>query len=465
MKALVIGGVASGSGKTSVTLGLVAALRRRGLVVQTYKVGPDFLDPTYLKLVSGRDCFNLDLWMTGEQYVRDIFFSAAADKTGGREADVCIIEGVMGLYDGIFSGEDFGSTACIARILGIPVFLLASCRSMARSFAALVSGFINFTGAPEFAAIGANMAGSHRHGEVITEALTSIAGLPPYAGTLIRGALPTLPSRHLGLVSADQEVLSAEVISCLAEGIEEAFDIDLLLKNAKEFELPAKCDIWQDAVSGTGYRIGVALDEAFHFYYPDNLRALAAHGCEILPFSPLKDAVLPPELDAVYIGGGYPECMAERLSANTTMLESIREFAASGKMLYAECGGLMYMSEAIITAEKTEYEMCGVFPAKVMMLERFKTLGYVEADILEDNILGRVGTNVRGHEYHYSELVGGIPEGWECSYSLSFGRDMKAEPRKEGFAKNGVLVSYLHANFAANRIVLKSLLDSIGRRK
>ncbi len=465
MKALVIGGVASGSGKTSVTLGLTAALRRRGLAVQTYKVGPDFLDPTYLRLISGRECYNLDLWMTGEEYVKKIFLSAAADVTEGRKADVCIIEGVMGLYDGIFSGEDFGSTASIARILEVPVFLLASCRSMARSFAALVSGFVHFPGAPEFAAVGANMAGSCRHGTVVASALESIEELPPYAGALVRDALPTLPSRHLGLVSADKKLLPDEVISALADGIEEAFDIDLLLRNAKEIDLHKVSVNWQSGAGSYKYRIGVALDEAFHFYYPDNLKSLAAAGCEILPFSPLEDTALPPGIDAVYIGGGYPECLAEKLSANTAMLQSIREFAASGKVLYAECGGLMYMSEAIITAEKSEYAMCGVFPVKVAMLERFKTLGYVEAELVADNILGQTGTKVRGHEYHYSEIAGAVPEGWECSYSLRFGRDIKVEPRKEGFAKDGVLVSYLHANFAANRLVLKSLLDSIGRRK
>ena len=182
MKALVIGATSSGSGKTSVTLGLVAALRRRGMAVQTFKVGPDFLDPTYLQLVSGRKCYNLDLWMTGEDYVRKLFGKAAEEEYDGRKADVCIIEGVMGLYDGIFTGSDFGSTASVARTLDIPVFLLASCRAMARSFAALIHGFSTFPGAPEFAAVGANMAGSVRHGKIIGNTLGSVPGLPIFAG-------------------------------------------------------------------------------------------------------------------------------------------------------------------------------------------------------------------------------------------------------------------------------------------
>ena len=211
MRALAIGGTSSGSGKTSVALGLVAALRKRGLSVQTFKVGPDFLDPTYLSLVSGRKCYNLDLWMTGEEYVRELFFKAAVKHTDGRQADVCIIEGVMGLYDGIFTDSDFGSTASVARTLDIPVFLLSSCKAMARSFAAIVSGFCGFHGAPEFAAVGANLAGSVRHGSIIESAVNSTPHLPPFAGTLVRGAIPELPSRHLGLVSADTGTFVFEV--------------------------------------------------------------------------------------------------------------------------------------------------------------------------------------------------------------------------------------------------------------
>ena len=464
MKALVIGATSSGSGKTSVTLGLVAALRRRGLAVQTFKVGPDFLDPTYLQLVSGRKCYNLDLWMTGEDYVRELFFKAASEEYEGRRADVCIVEGVMGLYDGIFTGSDFGSTASVAKALGIPVFLLASCRAMARSFAALISGFCNFPEAPEFAAVGANMAGSVRHGEIVGDALKSVAGMPSFAGALVRGGVPELPRRHLGLVSADSDLLSAEIISELATGVEEAFELDLLLQQAAEIEGGAAGSYF---ASGMKYEhtVGIALDEAFHFYYPDNLLALEEAGCRLVAFSPLRDSELPAGLDALYFGGGYPECKAGELSSNCSMRESIRNFAATGRVVYAECGGLMYMSEMIRSLEGDEYEMCGLLPVKVGMLERFKTLGYVEAEIRGGNILGTEGLCVRGHEYHYSEILGDISAEWERSYLLRFGRDLNGEPREEGFSKDGILLSYLHANFAANNAVLKGLLDSIGQRK
>ncbi len=463
MKAFVIGGTSSGSGKTSVTLGLVAALRKRGLIVQTFKVGPDFLDPTYLRIVSDRACYNLDLWMTGDGYVKELFFNVAAEETDGSPADICIVEGVMGLYDGIRADSEFGSTASIARILDLPVFLLSSCKAMARSFAATVSGFCNFEGAPEVCAVGANMAGSVRHGEIVGAAVESIASLPPFAGALVRDAIPELPSRHLGLVSADTELLSPELIEQLAIGIEEAFDIDLLLETAKDIELPIRSELSCDD-SSLPVSIGIAMDEAFHFYYPDNLKALLEAGCRLVEFSPLADSEIPENVDGLYFGGGYPECKAAELAANTSMLQSIREFAGSGRVVYAECGGLMYMSEGIRTLEGDEYDMCGIFPVRVGMLSKFKTLGYVEAEILEDNIFGEKGRLLRGHEYHYSEIIGDVPDSWKQTFGLRFGRDMYGEIRGEGFSKDGVLVSYLHANFAANKVALKGLIDSIGRR-
>ncbi len=464
MKALVIGAAASGSGKTSVTLGLTAALKRRGLAVQTFKVGPDFLDPTYLQLVSGRECYNLDQWMTGSEYIQELFVRAAAMEVDGRAADVCLIEGVMGLYDGIAVEDDLGSTAAVARSLGVPVFLLASCKAMARSFAALISGFTNFPGAPEFLGVGANMAGSVRHGQIIGEALNSLGTLPPYIGALVKGAVPELPSRHLGLVSADVKLLSTEIITMLADGVEEAFDIELLLARAREFSLSG-VNAWSGLKREYNYRIGIAKDEAFHFYYPDNLQALRMAGCELVEFSPLTDNRLPDGLDAVYIGGGYPECEAERLAGNDGMRESIREFAGSGKVLYAECGGLMYLSTALQTLSGDEYAMCGVLPFKVRMLERFKTLGYIEAEVVERNIFGRPGVTLRGHEYHYSEVVGELPEDWRCTYAFTYGREGRAGVRAEGYARDGVLVSYLHAHLAANKVALEGLLESIGQRK
>ncbi len=465
MRALAIGGTSSGSGKTSVALGLVAALRRRGLSVQTFKVGPDFLDPTYLSIVSGRKCYNLDLWMTGEEYVRELFFNAAEKCSDSKQADVCIVEGVMGLYDGIFTDSDFGSTASVAKTLNIPVFLLSSCKAMARSFAAIISGFCSFEGAPEFAAVGANFAGSVRHGNIIKKVVTSVPNLPPFAGTLVRGAIPELPSRHLGLVSADTELLSSALISELADSVEETFDIDLLLDRAKEISLHSHKENLDRSHKKYEYNIGIAMDEAFHFYYPDNLDALEEAGCRLVEFSPLVDRELPEGLDGVYIGGGYPECKAEELASNISMLQSIRNFAESGKVIYAECGGLMYMSQGICAHNGEMFDMCGVFPVRVKMLERFKTLGYVEAEILSDSILGCAGVKIRGHEYHYSEIVGELPAEWKLSYGLRFGRDIDGELREEGFSKGRVLVSYLHANFASNSMVLESFLDSIGQIK
>ena len=311
MKALVIGGIQSGSGKTTVALGLAGALRQRGLSVQAFKVGPDFLDPTYLEIATGRPVYNLDIWMTSEEYVRELFIQAALGCKQYPAADVCIIEGVMGLYDGVFVGSDYGSTASLAKLLGLPVLLLSSCKAMARSFAALVSGFCNFSEAPEFLAVGANMAGSERHIEIIRSAVDSVEGLPPFAGALPKGSVPELTSRHLGLISADKELLSPDILTDFADAVQNKFAIDMLLAKAVEVNLQEHgCKATLEESKQEMLRIGIARDDAFHFYYSDNLAALTAAGCELVDFSPLTDLELPKDLDALYLGGGYPECKA-----------------------------------------------------------------------------------------------------------------------------------------------------------
>lgn len=465
MKALVIAGTQSGSGKTSFTIGLSAALKKRGLHVQTFKVGPDFLDPTYLALTTQRPCYNLDTWMGGEDYIKRLFIEAANGRGDLPPADVCIVEGVMGLYDGIKADSSLGSTAQIAGLLDLPVLLLSPAKSMARSFAATINGFVNFPDAPEFLGIVANLTGSTRHGEILSEATASVSGLPDFLGAIPRGAFPEIPSRHLGLISATEEELSSEIIDQLADAAQEYIDIDLLLENAKEISPETECNNFQ--ITEQSLKLGVAMDEAFHFYYPDNLEALQSSGVELVEFSPLHDTQIP-EVDALYIGGGYPECHADKLAANQKMKEAIRAFAESGRLLYAECGGLMYLADSIISLEGKEHKMCGVFPVKLQMLNKFKTLGYVESEINVDTILGKAGDKLKGHEYHYSEIVTGIPTDWNCVYNLRFARASKAsEVRKEGFTnkQGNVLLTYLHTHFAANEKALASFIANIKAHK
>jgi cobyrinic acid a,c-diamide synthase len=440
---IVIAGTNSGVGKTSVTLALVSALTMRGLRVQTFKVGPDYLDPTYLTAASGSPCYNLDGWMTGKDYVVKLFSERA------KGADIAVIEGVMGLFDGSDPVSRDGSTAEIAAWLGAPVILVVNAHGLARSVAALVNGYASFDPEVKIAGIIANHSGSPRHGSWLAESLRGF-GLPGIVASVPRGAFPELPSRHLGLVSADSRILGAPVLSGLGDALESNGSVEEILgiaRNAAEI---------QDAATGREtphsdnlVRLGIAHDEAFHFYYPDNLEALTAAGCELLEFSPLGDNRLPERLDGLYIGGGYPEEHAEQLSRNEPMLEDIRRFAEAGKVVYAECGGLMYLSQGIESLERKRFEMAGLIPWWTRMLPRRKSLGYAEVTLTKDSLFGKVGTQLRGHEFHYSELVGDLSQcaDWRTAYLVNHRRS--ETPLVEGFQRGRILASYVHTHFAS----------------
>ena len=437
---LVIAGTQSGVGKTSVTLGLVAAFKRRGLRVQTFKVGPDYLDPTYLALASGRPCYNLDGWMTSRDYIGGLFTRASAD------ADLAIIEGVMGLFDGADPTGLAGSTAEIAHWLDAPVLLVANAHGAARSFAAAVHGFATFAPEIRVAGVIANRCGSERHVEGLDLSLSG-ASLPPLVGAVKRGALPELPSRHLGLVSADAEAFSIAVLDQLADGVEAGLSLDRILQIARASSPLSPKFVNSAPLTGGKTRLGIARDEAFHFYYPDNLEALEKAGCELVPFSPLHDSALPGNLDGIHIGGGYPEEHAQALSANHAMLESIRRFAQSQRVIYAECGGLMYLSEGIEALDGVRHPMLGLLPAWTRMCPRRKSLGYVEVTLKRESLWGNAGDMLRGHEFHYSELTS-LPADFETACELRYRRSNR--PVAEGFQRGSILASYVHLHFASH---------------
>ncbi len=440
---VLIAGTGSGVGKTTVTVALLRALVRRGLTTSAFKVGPDFLDPTYLAIASGRPCHNLDGWMTGTDYPADLFERAS------RDADVSVVEGVMGLYDGSSPSSLAGSSGEIARLLGAPVVLVAGAHGMSRSFAAQVRGYVGFEPGVEVAAVIANNAGSARHASQLAESLRS-AGLPPLLGAIPRGAFVALPSRHLGLVTADRGLLREDVLDELADALERHVDVDAVIALARDaapllgLNRPAEPE-----PPVRRLRLGVAFDEAFHFYYADTFESLEHAGFELVRFSPLRDLRLPQELHGLYLGGGYPETFAEALSANEPMRRSIAEFAGSGRPVYAECGGLMYLSRWIAGAGGLRRAMCGVLPCGTRMLERRKALGYVEAELTEDSLWGAAGSVGRGHEFHYSELAGEPTgeRGWRRVYRIS--RSRGGEQESEGFTNGTVLASYVHLHFAA----------------
>ncbi len=444
---LVIAGSNSGVGKTSVTLALVNALRKRGLRVQTFKVGPDYLDPTYLRLASGRPCYNLDSWMAGKEYSLRLF----REKSAG--ADIAVVEGVMGLFDGSDPVTEEGSTAEIARLLDAPVLLVVNAHGMARSIAALVHGFCRFDSDIKIKGVLANRCGSERHGKWLAASLDS-ADLPSLLAAIPRGAFPELPSRHLGLVSANSRNLAQETLSQLGDALEQYGCLDEVLKLAGVATPPGlpivpEKDAGPNLSRSDSLRLGVALDDAFHFYYPDNLEALMSAGFELVHFSPMADKRIPDNLDALYIGGGYPEVHAAELSSNTGMLDSIRAFCKSGRPVYAECGGLMYLAQGIEVQNGTKHRMTGVFPVWSRMLPHRKSLGYVEVTLREDSLFGAAGDRIRGHEFHYSELEEDtLPEvDWNRAYSVTYRRNDRAV--LEGFQSGAVLATYVHAHFAS----------------
>lgn len=437
---IVVAGTESGVGKTSLTLGLIMLLRRRGLRVQTFKVGPDYLDPTYLTLASGRPCYNLDGWMTGESYVRELFCRVTHD------ADVAVVEGVMGLFDGADEGSLEGSTAQVAKWLAAPVLLVANVHGMARSIAALVHGYSSFEPGIPVAGVIANHCGSEGHGRLLANALR-LASLAPLVGAIPRGALAELPSRHLGLVTADADRLPSATLETLAGALEPGLAVDTILEIARQAQPIALPTSSAPTVLDTCVRLGVARDQAFHFYYPDNLEALRRAGCELVTFSPLRDASLPPGLNGIYLGGGYPEEYAAELSANFAMLASIRQFATAGGMVYAECGGLMYLSEALETLDGKYHAMLGLLPATTRMCKRLQSLGYREATLLRDGLWGKHGDRLRGHEFHYSEMT--RTPSWPAAYQTSPRRSQTESC--EGFQNESgsILASYLHLHFAS----------------
>ncbi|OPY92917.1 MAG: Cobyrinic acid A,C-diamide synthase [Syntrophaceae bacterium PtaU1.Bin231] len=449
---LAIGGTHSGVGKTSLTLALVAALRRRGYRVQTFKVGPDFLDPSYLAIASGRPCYNLDGWMMGRKYVENLVARVTTD------ADMVVIEGVMGLFDGAKTHSLKGSTAEIAAWLRVPVVLVADVHGMARSLAATVKGYASFDGRVTVGGVIANRCGSDNHAALLSEALKA-SRLPPLMAAIPRGALPKLPSRHLGLVTADARNLSPQILDMLADAFERHAMVEEFLKLADTAPL-----LYDDRLARViipkRVRLGVAYDAAFHFYYQDFLNELERRGCELIRFSPISDTRLPDSLDALYFGGGYPEEMAADLSKNSAMRAAVKAFAGSGRPVYAECGGLMYLCRTLETADGTDYPMVGLLPAKTRMYPRIQSLSYTEVLLKEDSLWGKKGSIVRGHEFHYSQILpspAGL-DGWRSVYSA---RKRRSDiPKDEGFQKKQVLASYVHLYLASRPALLEHFIKT-----
>ncbi len=443
-RGVVVAGVASGVGKTSVTVGLLAALRHRGLVTQAFKVGPDFIDPGFHRIVTGRPSLNLDGWMCGADHVRATVARHAAG------ADVVIVEGVMGCFDGVSAVSDAGSTAEIARWLGLPIVLVVDVSAQARSAAAVVLGFERFAADLDLAGVILNRAGGPRHAHDVSAAISASCRARPLGAIAWDRAL-TMPERHLGLVTASEGSLGSARIDALAVAVESGVDLAALLDLARPVTLAPPADEPRAPVRA---RIGVARDQAFQFYYEENLGALASAGAELVDWSPIDDAELP-DVDGLYLGGGYPELHAERLGSNAAMRASIRRFAEAGKPIYAECGGLMLLADSLEQGG-VRHPMVGLLPAPVTMDASRLTLGYREVTLTRDTPLGPPGTRARGHEFHCSTL-GPVPSTVTRAYRVTDGERAVAA---DGFLVGQALMSYVHLHFGSNPALARSFVGA-----
>jgi cobyrinic acid a,c-diamide synthase len=438
LPAFVIAATHSGAGKTTCALGVMAALRRRGLEVQPFKVGPDFIDPGHHTRITGRASRNLDGWMLTRSYNQHLFSRLAG------QADCAIVEGVMGLYDGYSGISESGSTAEMAKWLGLPVLLVVDASSMARSAAAIVKGFETFDRSVRLAGVVFNRVGSSSHLEILREAVSRYCSVPCLGG-FPRDAKLTMPERHLGLVTSEEQPLTEEEIDNLVVLVERHLDLSYLLETCLVPFFPS--EPFGEKRRDQGLRIAVARDEAFCFYYPDNLELLTEAGAELVFFSPLKDKEIPKGCQGIYIGGGYPEVFSEQLMKNVQMRDAIRRVGEQGCPIYAECGGLMYLSRGIVMDSGKHYDMAGLFPFVTRMLPRFRALGYREIRLREEGPLGPAGLTARGHEFHYSRIEDD-PKTCRRIYEIT-GRKGQV-PAEEGYRVHNSLASYVHLHFGSH---------------
>jgi len=451
-RGFVVGGPASGVGKTTVTLALMAAFRRRGLEVQPFKCGPDFIDAGHHTRVCGRRSRNLDGWMLSADRNRDIFRRNAAG------ADVCIVEGVMGLFDGASGRSEAGSTAEMAKMLGLPVVLVVDASAAARSVAALVHGFETFDPQVNILGVIFNKVAGAAHGALLREAVESTCRALPL-GYLPQDERIKMPERYLGLFTAGEDLLPDSSLALLAEIAEGHINLERVLESAAPFAALSKAE--PSAPTGSCVRVGVARDRAFCFYYEDNLDALRAAGAEILEFSPLQDASLPARLDALYFGGGYPELYSGQVSANREMIAAVRKFADEGGVIYAECGGLMYLANKIVTRDNEAFSMAGILPFEVQMTDRLVNFGYAEVCLARDCFWGAAGARARGHSFHCSTITESAPvdQTYRVSYTLS------EREEAEGFHIKNVLASYIHLHFLSCPGLAATFVDNVRRTK
>ncbi len=454
---VVIAATGSGVGKTTATVALIGAMRARGLKVAAFKCGPDYLDPTYHERAAGVRSHNLDSWMMDCNAVVATFARASAG------ADLAVIEGMMGLFDSAAPTSEEGSTAQIAKWLDAPVILITDASGVARTIAAVAAGFARFDPAVRVAGMICNRVGSRGHLDLLRAVRPEI----PIVGGFPAIADLAFPERHLGLLMADESTVPQRLIDGWSRLAADWLDLDAILeiaRSAPALEVGSASDATKvDLRSGSRCRIGVAYDAAFHFYYEDNLNRLRSLGAEVVNFSPIRDRELP-EVDGLYFGGGYPEVFARELSSNGAMLSALRDFAARGGVIYAECGGLMYLAHAIRTLDGAQWPMAAIIPGVAVMSDRLQALGYVEVETRADSILGPAQARFRGHQFRYSTLEA-APSADRIDTVYKVAPRWGGAPFAEGYRVGNVLASYVHAHWASNPSIAEALVGSCLRSR
>jgi cobyrinic acid a,c-diamide synthase len=434
--------------------------------VAPFKVGPDFIDPGHHARIAGKTSYNLDSWMLSKEYNRRLF------QARSRDADLAVVEGVMGLFDGYDATTETGSTAQMAKWLGLPVLLVVSAMGKARSAAAVVKGFETFDPDLTLAGVVFTFTGSPRHYDYLKEAVAQNC-TTPCLGHLPQNQALVMPERHLGLTTADEHILSQDTIDTLVSLVDAHLTLPQLIRELPDIGVSEKIPdtgkarqtkpeiaVHSDgvtAVSADRPRIAVARDKAFCFYYPDNLAMLEQAGAGLVFFSPLADDHLPEAIDGIYLGGGYPELFADTLSKKTILLSEIKSHSRNRMPIFAECGGFMFLCRKLMLADSHQpAAMAGCFDLDVAMSTRLRSLGYREVTLTRDTVIGGKGDRIRGHEFHYSSVT---TDNESCDHVFEVTTRAGQDVQVTGYWKYQTLGSYLHVHFGSNPAVARRFVD------
>lgn len=453
MKKIMISGTHSGVGKTTITLGIMSALKKKGYEAQPYKVGPDYIDPSYHNYVTGRNSRNLDSYMLDEEQMKFVM------KKASKDCDISVVEGVMGLYDGLGTDIDNSTSSYVSKVLKLPVILVIDAKAQIASAAAMVKGFVELDKDVMIVGVIANNIKSQNHYELVKESIER------YCGVEVLGYLPpvdafSVKSRHLGLIPVYENEIFREGLDELTDKVIETIDVDRIVELSESealesaFELSMFTEDFEIRSLAKGKKVGIAFDKAFNFYYQENLELLKSIGLELVFFSPLEDEKLP-DVDLLYIGGGFPEVFAKELFENKSMRESIKEACEKGLVVYAECGGIMYLGKKITDLDGNEFEMVGFYEGKSIMTEKLKRFGYCMATAKEDTLIALKGEQIRGHEFHYSFFETEMKPDFDI---IKIRDDKVVKSWEGGYSKKNTLATYIHTHFFNNLNMLVNIL-------